>query len=59
MNIGTFLPLVWEQLTDREMFLKHLKQKAGLSPNYWSDSVTIDRYEMDSFEGWLFQPQLQ
>jgi len=51
MNSGTFLPSVWEQLPDREMFLKHLKQKAGLSQDYWSDSVTIDRYEVYSFEG--------
>jgi len=51
MNSGTFLPSVWKQLPDREMFLKHLKQKAGLSQDYWSDSITIDRYEVDSFEG--------
>jgi len=51
MNSGTFLPSVWEQLPDREMFLKHLKRKAGLSQDYWSDTVTIDRYEVDGFEG--------
>jgi len=50
-NSGTFLPSVWEQLLDREVFLKHLKQKAGLSRGYWSDSITVDRYEVDSFEG--------
>lgn len=27
-----FLPAVWEQLPDPELFLGHLKQKAGLSP---------------------------
>jgi len=51
MNRGTFLPSVWEQLPDREMFLKHLKQKAGLNQDYWSDSITVERYEVDSFEG--------
>ena len=51
MNSGTFLPSVWEQLPDRETFLQHLKQKAGLSQSYWSDRITIDRYEVDSFEG--------
>ena len=51
MNRGTFLPSVWEQLPDRDMFLKHLKQKAGLNQDYWSDSITIERYEVDSFEG--------
>ena len=51
MHSGTFLPSVWEHLVDREIFLKHLKQKAGLSQDYWSDSITIERYEVDSFEG--------
>ena len=50
-NKGTFLPSVWEQLPDREMFLKHLKQKAGLSQDYWSNGITIERYEVDGFEG--------
>lgn len=50
MYSGTFLPSVWEQLPNREIFLKHLKQKAGLSENYWSGSITVDRYEVDSFD---------
>jgi len=50
-NNGTFLPSVWKQLPDKAMFLKHLKQKAGLSQDYWSDGITIERYEVDDFEG--------
>lgn len=41
---GTFLPSVWEQLPDPKQFLRHLKQKAGLPPNYWSNTVKIYRY---------------
>jgi AmmeMemoRadiSam system protein A len=48
---GTFLPSVWEQLPNRDRFLKHLKQKAGLSQDYWRDDITIERYEVDEFEG--------
>lgn len=41
---GTFLPSVWEQLPDPNTFLNHLKAKAGLPTNYWSNSLTIQRY---------------
>ncbi len=41
---GTFLPQVWEQLPSPESFLAHLKQKAGLPPDFWSDGVQISRY---------------
>ncbi|MCW8827359.1 MAG: AmmeMemoRadiSam system protein A [Gammaproteobacteria bacterium] len=46
---GTFLPSVWEQLPDKIQFLMHLKMKAGLSPQHWSDSLTVSRYETESF----------
>jgi len=46
---GTFLPSVWEQLTDAKLFLNHLKQKAGLPANFWSDSIKISRYTVESF----------
>jgi AmmeMemoRadiSam system protein A len=48
-NRGTFLPSVWESLPDAESFLRHLKMKAGLPGSYWSDTVTIYRYETESF----------
>lgn len=41
---GTFLPQVWEQLPSPETFLTHLKQKAGLPPDFWSDAIQISRY---------------
>ena len=46
---GTFLPSVWEQLPDRHQFLAQLKLKAGLPPDYWSDSIKVFRYATESF----------
>ncbi len=46
---GTFLPSVWEQLPEREAFLAHLKQKAGLPASYWSDTLKVSRYTVESF----------
>ena len=47
---GTFLPSVWEQLPEPREFLRHLKQKAGLPPGHWSETLRIQRYETESFE---------
>jgi AmmeMemoRadiSam system protein A len=47
---GTFLPSVWEQLPEPEQFLRHLKQKAGLPPDYWSDSINASRYRAEIIE---------
>ena len=44
---GTFLPSVWEQLPTKKAFLSHLKQKAGLPSDYWSDNIKIGRYTVD------------
>jgi AmmeMemoRadiSam system protein A len=46
---GTFLPAVWESLPKPADFLDHLKQKAGLPANYWSDTLEIQRYTTVSF----------
>ncbi len=46
---GTFLPSVWESLPDKASFLKHLKQKAGLPENYWSNTIKAERYTTFSF----------
>ena len=47
---ATFLPQVWEQLPEPELFLKHLKQKAGLAGNHWSDNMQCLRYQCIPFE---------
>jgi AmmeMemoRadiSam system protein A len=46
---GTFLPSVWESLPEANRFLSHLKLKAGLPEDYWSDSVQVSRYATESF----------
>ncbi|MGJ0485799.1 MAG: AmmeMemoRadiSam system protein A [Methylomicrobium sp.] len=44
---GTFLPSVWEALPNPKQFLKHLKQKAGLPADYWSDTLRFYRYRTE------------
>lgn len=39
-----FLPSVWEQLPDPRQFLAHLKAKAGLGTEHWSDSFKAWRF---------------
>jgi len=46
---GTFLPSVWEQLPQPGEFLTHLKRKAGLPGDYWSDTLEVSRYTTQSF----------
>lgn len=45
---GTFLPSVWDSLPDVDSFLQHLKQKAGLPENFWSDELKVWRYTATS-----------
>jgi AmmeMemoRadiSam system protein A len=46
---GTFLPSVWEELPAKELFWAHLKRKAGLPANYWSDTLRVFRYTTEYF----------
>jgi AmmeMemoRadiSam system protein A len=48
-NRGTFLPSVWSSLPDPADFLGHLKLKAGLASNHWSDTLECLRYETEGF----------
>jgi uncharacterized protein len=48
-NRGTFLPTVWESLPDPKDLLKHLKLKAGLLKNHWSETLTMERYTSEEF----------
>jgi AmmeMemoRadiSam system protein A len=45
---ATFLPSVWEQLEKPKEFLGQLKLKAGLSKDYWSHTIAIERYTVES-----------
>jgi uncharacterized protein len=46
---GTFLPSVWEELPQKELFWAHLKHKAGLPSGYWSDTIRVFRYTTEYF----------
>ncbi len=39
-----FLPSVWEQLPDKSAFLQHLKRKAGMAADHWSDGFQARRF---------------
>ena len=41
---AVYLPEVWEQLPEKTEFLKSLKQKAGLSPDWFSDTFEAFRF---------------
>lgn len=45
---GTFLPSVWAQLPSPRDFLRQLKHKAGLPPDYWSSRIRVQRYTTES-----------
>lgn len=47
---STFLPQVWEQLSDPAQFMAHLKHKAGLAPDYWSDDLRLSRYTVEKYK---------
>jgi hypothetical protein len=47
---STFLPQVWEQLPDAEMFMARLKHKAGLQPEFWDKEVKLYRYTVDKWK---------
>jgi AmmeMemoRadiSam system protein A len=46
---STFLPQVWEELPDPADFMAHLKQKAGLPPDFWDGEVKLGRYTVSKF----------
>ena len=46
---STFLPQVWDTYADPLMFVAHLKQKAGLPPNFWEPGVKFHTYTVAKF----------
>lgn len=46
---ATFLPSVWKSLPEPGAFLRHLRQKAGFAPDYWSPALQIYRYGCEEF----------
>lgn len=55
---STFLPQVWETLTQPQQFIAALKIKAGLPDNFWAEDIRLSRYtvtkwrETDLTEGY-------
>ena len=47
---STFLPAVWEDLPNPKDFLAHLKLKAGLPVDYWSNSLQVRRYTVQEIK---------
>lgn len=51
MHSATFLPQVWDQLPEKEMFLSHLCMKAGLPGDAWKKGdLEILTYQVQYFE---------
>lgn len=47
---ATYLPQVWEQLPDKESFLAHLAEKAGLPDTGWKDpEAEVLVYQVEAF----------
>jgi len=46
-----FLPAVWEQLPDPAQFLAHLKHKAGLAVDHWSNRFKASRFQAVEVKG--------
>ncbi len=48
---ATFLPQVWKQLPQPELFLGHLCRKAGLAEHAWlHDQLEVETYRVQYFE---------
>jgi hypothetical protein len=45
---ATYLPSVWQQLPDPEMFIRELRRKAGLNPDQWNQCQVM-RYTTEEF----------
>ncbi|MGH7128473.1 MAG: AMMECR1 domain-containing protein, partial [Planctomycetaceae bacterium] len=48
---GTLLPAVWQKIADPRDFFATVKQKAGLSADYWSATLRVERYTATSVGG--------
>ncbi len=51
LHQATFLPQVWESLTDKREFLGELSEKAGLAASAWMDpSAKVLTYQVEAFK---------
>ncbi len=47
---STFLPQVWETLSEPRDFLAQLKRKAGLPANFWHPDIHVARYTVTKWK---------
>lgn len=47
---ATFLPQVWESLSEPRQFMAELKYKAGLPSGYWNNDVKLSRYTVQKWK---------
>ena len=47
---AVYLPEVWEQLPEKEVFFNSLKEKAGLLPNYFSKRMEVYKFTTSIIE---------
>lgn len=47
---GTLLPSVWEQCPEPRRFVRHVKRKAGLPADFWSDRMRPFVYTVQKFD---------
>ena len=47
---STFLPQVWEDLTQPRQFLAMLRRKAGLPDDFWEEGVKLSRYTVTKWK---------
>lgn len=50
LHRATFLPQVWDDLPQPQLFMTHLKNKAGLQDDFWSDDIRLSRYTVQKFK---------
>ena len=46
-----FLPAMWKKLPEPRGFVAHLKEKAGLPREFWSSTLSWQRFEVEEFSG--------
>jgi AmmeMemoRadiSam system protein A len=56
---GTFLPQVWDSIPDPAEFLRQLKRKTGLEPDFWATDLRLLRYTVVKFGEEELPPPLQ
>lgn len=45
----TFIPRVWDSLSDAATFVRHLREKAGWPSNSWEPDLEVWRFQAESF----------